>query len=99
MEDISYGENGLRVEILNDYQIFRLNRSRDSEICLMTLLGISGSLGCFVWLSAGSNLVDGAAGLEFLPGAVFLISLLAGLTGFRTEAEENCKLRSRTNLG
>lgn len=97
MEDISYGENGCRIASLNDYQIFRLNRSRDSEICLITLLGMSGSLGCFVWLSFDSNLVGGAAGFEFLPVSVFLISLLAGLTGFRIEAEENGKLRSRTN--
>ena len=56
MDDIFYCENGCRIQGLNDYQLFRLNRSRDLEICLMTLLGMSGSLGCFVWLSARLDL-------------------------------------------
>lgn len=94
MDAHSFAENGIDVSGLDDYQTEELNRNKDLQACLISLLGMGGSLACFIWLSHSVKFDAAASLYEGLLVAVFCIFLVCGLIGFRIEAEEAEKLPS-----
>ena len=94
MEHHSFAENGIEVSGLDDYQTEELTKSKDLQVCLVSLLGMAGSLACFIFLSHSPRFEAAASLYEALLIATFCCFLFCGLVGFRIEAASEGKLPS-----
>ena len=94
MDDHSFAENGIEVSELDDYQTEEFTKSKDLQVCLVSLLGMAGSLACFIFLSQSPRFEAATSLYEALLIATFCCFLFCGLVGFRIEAASDGKLPS-----